>query len=362
MPTRLGRRLGRRRRRRHPPLILRSLRRRAHPLSPSPRPPAHRAGRLLHLLGGAAPLAQSCVEASLRLSPSNPRALELLGQLCWQRGHLAGALHAFSAAAELAPSAEALREASAVMRQLAAADGGASESDLGAVAELAVAVAKRAVALDVLDGSSWYSLGLATLGHAFALTAAAAADADGGAAARALRLQSGRQMAAALSAMQQAQRTGLDALADLFYNRGTILCFLQEFGAALDDFRRAEALDGCQLPAAAQARSILSLVQQLAAMATAPRAAMARKMRAQPPVTGEHVRKLTPQRYAQARLATLATGRNDGSALVVRLLALMEQAHLQSNAARYAVAVDADASTVVLALVGVPGASRASPP
>ena len=95
-------------------------------------------------------------------------------------------------------------------------------------------------------------------------------------------------------------------------------------------------------------------------MATAPRASMARKMRERPPVTGEHVRKLTPQRYTQSRLATLANGRNDGCALVVRLLALMEQAPNLATAARYAVAVDADASTVVLALVGVPGAfSRA---
>lgn len=141
--------------------------------------------------------------------------------------------------------------------------------------ELSVALAKKAVAADVVDGASWYALGLAQLAQCFALhslntslssspspsssgdgasgprahsgsgsgrkasaswrsaggsaepqhsqplsaaaapAAAAQSDLEALRAHAAARYQSGRLMQAALNAFQQAQRCGLDQLADL---------------------------------------------------------------------------------------------------------------------------------------------------
>lgn len=143
--------------------------------------------------------------------------------------------------------------------------------------QLSVAMAKKAVALDVVDGSSWYVLGLAQLAQCFALhslnlesTGVAATFSRGAASSNgskagsslnssngsgagqqapirqvqqvevsqagdmedlrlhaSMRYQSGRLMQAALNAFQQAQRCGLDQLADLYYNRGVVYQYLQ---------------------------------------------------------------------------------------------------------------------------------------
>ena len=104
--------------------------------------------------------------------------------------------------------------------------GAATLAEQQALTSDSVAYAKSAVALNVEDGASWYQLAMALMAHAFAHRRTRAAD-----------------LAPASKAFAHAAKNGAALDADLCFNRGTLLRFLDDVQGALDCFREAGALD-----------------------------------------------------------------------------------------------------------------------
>jgi len=99
------------------------------------------------------------------------------------------------------------------------------ESELKQNFKLSISLANKAVALDMSDSMSWYVLGNAHYTHFFTNN------------------ESTAQLASALSAYAQSEKTMQEPNPDLFYNRATVLEYLERYGEAVANYTKADAID-----------------------------------------------------------------------------------------------------------------------
>ena len=93
-----------------------------------------------------------------------------------------------------------------------------------------IELAKKAIALDMKDSQSWYVLGNAHLTNFFQNN------------------ESTKELENAMLAYSQSEKNMKDPNPDLYFNRGTILEYLERYNEAVNDFHKASQIDpmlGC---------------------------------------------------------------------------------------------------------------------
>lgn len=211
--------------------------------------------------------------------------------------------------------------------------GAATPSEQQALVSDSVAHAKAAVALNVGDGSSWYQLAMALMAHAFAHGRTRAAD-----------------LAAANKAFAHAARNGAARDADMCFNRGVLLRFLDDIQGALDCFRDAGALDS-ELPW--QLR-----VDELCSQATRVHDLVSTRGRLKPKRVVEVCNSLRamqpPAGHASIAVHALSPDVNDGGATLCTIVAL---ASTPGAVPLVVAAVDSSGEGFALSAFGVQDAS-----
>ncbi|XP_078438988.1 uncharacterized protein LOC144709330 isoform X4 [Wolffia australiana] len=102
--------------------------------------------------------AEDHLSKAVKLNPSLSDAWLCLGNCIWKKGDLASARNCFSLGLSKAPNKKILCQLSMLERKLAQDSANQAEG-----VEESIRLAKRAIAMDVKDGNSWYCLGNACL-------------------------------------------------------------------------------------------------------------------------------------------------------------------------------------------------------
>uniref|UniRef100_T1I479 Tetratricopeptide repeat protein 5 OB fold domain-containing protein n=1 Tax=Rhodnius prolixus TaxID=13249 RepID=T1I479_RHOPR len=175
------------------------------------------------------------------IDPNNTVAWNILADCYWDKKLYEKAQFCLEKSLKLVRSKEALRNMSAVCRELAAKYRGREKIYL----QTGLNLAKEAVAMDVKDGSSWAVLGNAYLtGH--------------------LKLQEGLKSAKlALSAYKQAVSNGHTLNPELFYYQGYVNAFCENYKEALTSLDNAIALDGDNVPASELKENLLTFLNNI---------------------------------------------------------------------------------------------------
>jgi tetratricopeptide (TPR) repeat protein len=212
-------------------------------------------GRAINALEDYSRDAEKLLAKAIKLDPSLVEAWNSLGEVFWKKGDLESAHNCFEGALKQTDGrcVKALRELSMLSRQMGSpqaplkdANGQiipGSESVTTAASTVdnvkrSVDLAKKAVALDVRDGTSWYYLGTAIMTRFFQITQ----DAD------CLKM--------ALSAYDKALQNGEgETNPDLHFNLGNLHAYLERYEEACASWQRAAEIDPALPTADAIART-----------------------------------------------------------------------------------------------------------
>ncbi|XP_040579800.1 tetratricopeptide repeat protein 5 isoform X2 [Lepeophtheirus salmonis] len=157
---------------------------------------------------------------AVKLDPSIIDAWNHLGECYWKKGDLNNAKICFEGALNQEENKISLKYLSIVLRQTKD-----PENRIRCIEE-GLSVARKAVSLDTLDGSSWLVLGNAYLTYFFTIS------------------QNPRILKQAMSAYKQAEKDVVTRTnSELHYNKAIVLKYKEEYTSALDSFSHAIALD-----------------------------------------------------------------------------------------------------------------------
>jgi len=203
------------------------------------------------------PGAEELLCRAAKLDPTDARVWNALGELHWANGDLTAAHHCFTSCLEFSRDIRAMRSLSMLLRKV-----GATPQERAANTKESLRVAKAAVALDCNSHESWYLLGNTYLSLFFAVS------------------HDPTHLEAALKAYRRSEaleRGGCPAQVDgdgdsdgernpdLYFNRGKVFEFLEEYAAAVKDYEQAGALDP-RLPSAQRIESIFRRVGNAAGL------------------------------------------------------------------------------------------------
>ncbi|KAH7822284.1 putative tetratricopeptide repeat protein [Monocercomonoides exilis] len=176
---------------------------------------------------GYSPKAEELLEKAIKMDPNLVDAWTALGHTYFNKGDVQQSLTAFQEAVKQSESGhegnkiEALRGLSVAVRSVPEAK---TEPTTPAFSQ-SIDFAKKAIACDLNNGKSWYTLGMAYVARFF----------NGRSRPQDLR--------DALSAFQLSETKLSKPFADLHLNRGTVLRFLVSFASARADFMKAISID-----------------------------------------------------------------------------------------------------------------------
>lgn len=173
-------------------------------------------------------MAEENLSKSIKLMPSKKEAWDALGHVYWKKNDLHQAKKCFEGSLENDDkNAEALRHLSMVCRQLQtnAAGEKLDAEERKKNFQQSIAMAKKAVALNLTDSQSWYVLGNAHLTNFF------------------VNNESTKELEQALGAYAQTEKNLKEPNPDLYFNRGTIYEYLERYNEAVNDFTLAHQVD-----------------------------------------------------------------------------------------------------------------------
>ncbi|XP_063971795.1 tetratricopeptide repeat protein 5-like [Lytechinus pictus] len=178
-------------------------------------------GRAWNILPNFSQEALDALSRAVKLDPQMVEAWNNLGETYWKKNDVNSAKNCFEGALNYQNNKVSLRNLSMVLRQL-----GSDEMEKAKNLQESVEHAKKAVSLDMNDGTSWFIAGNAYLSMFF------------------MTGQKPGMLKQCHGAYAQAER---DVIAksnpDLHFNKATIFKFQEEYGMSLDGFKRAKALD-----------------------------------------------------------------------------------------------------------------------
>lgn len=193
-------------------------------------------GRALSMLSNYSKQAEEALSRSVKLDPTNGETWVWLGEIFYHKQDYLQSKRCFEGSIEHSGENKvALRKLSMISRLI-----GENNEKQRAVQE-SVELAKKAVALDMRDGYSWYVLGNAHLTNYF------------------MNRPSAEELTKALKAYSQAEGLLLVPEPDLHYNRAEAFKYLERYQDAYNDFTLAHAIDPT-LNAQQQSRSIIERV------------------------------------------------------------------------------------------------------
>ncbi|XP_052417231.1 tetratricopeptide repeat protein 5 [Carassius gibelio] len=181
-------------------------------------------GRCLNVAPGFSQTAEECLSRAVKLEPGLVEGWNTLGEQYWKKGDLTAAKTCFTGALQQSKNKVSLRSLSMVLRRLPP-EGDPQEQSKRILES--VEMARKAVQLDVTDGTSWYILGNAYISMYFTSG------------------QNPQLSQQALSAYAQAEKIDKASSMnpDLHFNRATLFQYEEMYSSALDGFSRAAALD-----------------------------------------------------------------------------------------------------------------------
>jgi tetratricopeptide (TPR) repeat protein len=190
--------------------------------------------------------AEETLARAVKLEPALVEAWNCLANCYWKNKNYKQAYSCLLTALDQKKTQRTLQMLSMVVKQVPSDSRVVEEiaKEKSANASKSVAYAREAVALDIKDGESWYIYGNALLNDFFVNTK------DRG------TLQS------ALKAYAQSE-SKCNTNPDLFFNRGNICKYFEDYEAAVAAFKRAAELDP-SLPAAAEIENLRSFVKRVA--------------------------------------------------------------------------------------------------
>ncbi|XP_059381740.1 tetratricopeptide repeat protein 5 [Carassius carassius] len=181
-------------------------------------------GRCLNVAPGFSQTSEECLSRAVKLEPGLVEGWNTLGEQYWKKGDLTAAKTCFTGALQQSKNKVSLRSLSMVLRRLPPEEDPQEQSKR--ILE-SVELAKKAVQLDVTNGTSWYILGNAYISMFFTSG------------------QNPQLSQQALSAYAQAEKIDKASSMnpDLHFNRATLFQYEEMYSSALDGFSRAAALD-----------------------------------------------------------------------------------------------------------------------
>ncbi|KRX00302.1 hypothetical protein PPERSA_10801 [Pseudocohnilembus persalinus] len=177
-------------------------------------------GKILDVLPEYSQQAEEVLSKALKLDPSSLETWNTLGHILWKKKDYLNAKKMFEGAIEqCGKNKQSLRYLSIVLRCI----GNGSERNKNV--EKSIELANEAVKLDLKDGESWYVLGNAYLSNFF------------------VNLKTIDELKKSLQAYIQAEKNLTKPNPDLFYNRGTIFQYLEDYKKAIEQYNKASELD-----------------------------------------------------------------------------------------------------------------------
>ncbi|XP_061565886.1 tetratricopeptide repeat protein 5 [Cololabis saira] len=200
-------------------------------------------GRCLNVTPDFSSVAEECLSRAVKLDPGLVEAWNILGEQYWKKGDLIGANNCFTGALQQNKNKVSLRNLSMVLRQLPAASRDLQKKKVLESVELA----REAVELDVMDGTSWKVLGNAYVFVFFA----------GG--------QDPQFSQKAFRAYTKAETVdkAASSFAELHFNRATLFQYEEMFGSALAGYGRAAALDPSWEVAPVREKQLLDYLEKV---------------------------------------------------------------------------------------------------
>lgn len=201
----------------------------------------HLKGKVLDVFPDYKKEAEEHLSKAVKLNPSLTDAWLSLGNCFWKKGELVSAKNCYSRALSKGPDKNVLSQLSMLERKLA--------QDSENKAELiddSIRHAKEAIALDVVDGNSWYNLGNACLTSFFASGA-----------------WDYSKLSQSLKAYQNAEKDErMQQNPDLFFNCATVNKYLENYEKALTGFEAACNIDP-GLKASGDAEKMVGLLDKV---------------------------------------------------------------------------------------------------
>jgi tetratricopeptide (TPR) repeat protein len=181
-------------------------------------------GKAMDFLPEYTKQAEENLSKSIKLMPSKTEAWDALAHVYWKKQDVEQAKKCFEGSLDQdADNKIALRNLSMVYRMLKTTNGGEAldlEERKKNFKE-SIDLAKKAIALDMKDSQSWYVLGNAHLTNFFQ------------------NYESTKELDNALRAYAQSEKNMTEANPDMFYNRATILEYLERYNEAVNDYQKA---------------------------------------------------------------------------------------------------------------------------
>lgn len=178
-------------------------------------------GKALNITPSFDQHAEECLSKAVKLDPNLIEAWNQLGESYWKNHNIDAAANCFTGAIAKNKNKVSLRNLSMVQRQL-----GKDYNEKVTNIRLSVDTAKEAVAMDVLDGHSWFVLGNAFLSVFF------------------FAGQSPAVLKQCMSAYSRAEKDKKSLNnPDLHYNRAVAYKYQEDFTKAIDGYNRATLLD-----------------------------------------------------------------------------------------------------------------------
>lgn len=174
--------------------------------------------------------AEENLSKAIKLMPGKAEAWEALGHVYWKKRDLEQAKKTFEGSLEQDENNKvAMRNLSMVYRMLEKSSTNPTEpidaEEKKANFAKSIDLAKGAIRLDMGDSQSWYVLGNAHLTNFFANN------------------ESTKELEQSLKAYQLAEKNLKEPNPDLFFNRGTVLEYLERYSESAADFMKAHAID-----------------------------------------------------------------------------------------------------------------------
>ena len=197
-------------------------------------------GRALDAGDAYDPEAEAALSRAVKLAPDDVAAWNALGHAFWKKGDVAGAGDCYEAARARAGDAVSARALSQLARAGPRPADGAFDRSL--------ALARDALRCDLGDGESWYVLGNAHVARFFSRGAGGRDPRDLRFAAKAYASAEAKYAAAWADPPDVGGIRGTFGNPDLFFNRGHLRRYVEDYAGACADFSKARDLDGA-LPA-----------------------------------------------------------------------------------------------------------------
>eukprot|EP00164_Ancoracysta_twista_P011941 GFYU01018598.1.p1 GENE.GFYU01018598.1~~GFYU01018598.1.p1 ORF type:complete len:439 (-),score=70.47 GFYU01018598.1:177-1493(-) len=255
----------------------------------------------------------SCVETKLgdaitllskavKLDPTIVDGWNALGQCFWKRSDLANARNCFKCAIDQKPTKESHQYLSQVLKHI-----GVGTEEESANIDASIDHAKKAIAMDMADSTSWYILGNAYMKQAFVSG----------------EIETG--LNAALKSYKQSEARCQDKpFADLHFNRANVYIYLEEYQSSVQELMKAHSLDPT-LPAMALLSDLESFFGKVQAMIAQKGKIKSRKLQQLLSGLASEKASFTDETRAEKLLSELSDGDNFGAVVHTKVVAVMSK-------------------------------------